>query len=407
MCYYFVMKMHKTHRKFHTILISIEAIITVGLLLGVGVIFLNTNSLIAKLQEPNVIPEIQLPEVTEASSRLLFTGTTFWGRNIRNMGAESGLNEKYAFVNFGSFEREKYQAWFGNLECPVTNKEHTNAEEFNLLSFNCLDTYLPEVAKYWTAFSLGTNHNDNWGDWGIAETKTNLKNAGIQYFGSHLYNDGENNCNIVVIPVSAKLSNDTDYEFKMPLGLCSAHGVFGIPTENALQNIKTYASLVPTIVMPHMGVEYQNSADQIRMNLYRKMIDYGADMVLADHPHHVQNSESYQGHLIVYSMGNFMFDQLFDETPYSAAIDVTAKYNTDMDFDAWTEISEICLENDGNCLNNIAESGLPRINLTWTNYDFIATTSKNNRQPRVGDESDRNFVGNRLNWNTVVNNLGF
>jgi hypothetical protein len=38
------------------------------------------------------------------------------------------------------------------------------------------------------------------------------------------------------------------------------------------------------------------------------MIDAGADLVVGGHPHVTQGVEYYQGKLIVYSLGNFVFD---------------------------------------------------------------------------------------------------
>ena len=157
--------------------------------------------------------------------------------------------------------------------------------------------------------------------------------------------------------------------------------------------------------MPHMGVEYENSSDELRQNLFHNLIDRGVDMVLADHPHHVQNAEAYNGHLIVYSMGNFMFDQQFDETVYSAAIDVTGNVAKDTDLEAWDGLAATCLKKHGDCLDDIQNSGLPRLDLKWSDYDFVATTDAGNIQTRLGDDSDRAFVGNRLNWDSVVSNL--
>ena len=45
-------------------------------------------------------------------------------------------------------------------------------------------------------------------------------------------------------------------------------------------------------------------------NVAHKAIDAGADMVIGSHPHTIQPIEYYNGHLIVYSMGNFVFDQM-------------------------------------------------------------------------------------------------
>jgi poly-gamma-glutamate synthesis protein (capsule biosynthesis protein) len=44
------------------------------------------------------------------------------------------------------------------------------------------------------------------------------------------------------------------------------------------------------------------------------MIDAGADVIVGGHPHITQGAEYYNGHLIVYSLGNFVFDG-FKEGP--------------------------------------------------------------------------------------------
>ena len=136
------------------------------------------------------------------------------------------------------------------------------------------------------------------------------------------------NCDVVVLPIKVTYDNEETKTIQMPFGFCSAHGVFGIPAEDYLHNMKKYSALMPTIVMPHMGAEYKSVHDTLRQNLYHKMIDYGVDAVIGDHPHWTQDAEAYKGKLIVYSMGNFMFDQVFSkEVSRSAAIEANAVVN--------------------------------------------------------------------------------
>jgi poly-gamma-glutamate synthesis protein (capsule biosynthesis protein) len=78
------------------------------------------------------------------------------------------------------------------------------------------------------------------------------------------------------------------------------------------------------IVVPHWGQEYVSkpNADQIRVG--HALIDAGADMVIATHPHWVQGAEIYKGHLIAYSLGNFVFDQTWSlETQQGAVLQLT------------------------------------------------------------------------------------
>ena len=66
------------------------------------------------------------------------------------------------------------------------------------------------------------------------------------------------------------------------------------------------------IITPHWGNEYQMASSR-QKNLARLAIDSGADLIIGHHPHWVQEIEEYQGKLIYYSLGNFIFDQMWSE----------------------------------------------------------------------------------------------
>src|SRR5256884_2576513 len=65
------------------------------------------------------------------------------------------------------------------------------------------------------------------------------------------------------------------------------------------------------LVIPffHWGVEYTKDPTTTQQQAAHLAIDAGADMVLGSHPHWVQAIESYKGRLIIYCLGNFVFDQ--------------------------------------------------------------------------------------------------
>ncbi|HUY79501.1 MAG TPA: CapA family protein, partial [Ktedonobacterales bacterium] len=69
------------------------------------------------------------------------------------------------------------------------------------------------------------------------------------------------------------------------------------------------------IVIPyfHWGIEYTKDPTQYQQQTARAAIDAGATMVLGNHPHWTQGIENYKGKLIIYSMGNFIFDQDWSE----------------------------------------------------------------------------------------------
>lgn len=57
----------------------------------------------------------------------------------------------------------------------------------------------------------------------------------------------------------------------------------------------------------HWGIEREYYPEDYQMELGRKCIDWGADLVIGHHPHVLQGIEEYQGKYIIYSLGNFCF----------------------------------------------------------------------------------------------------
>ena len=61
-------------------------------------------------------------------------------------------------------------------------------------------------------------------------------------------------------------------------------------------------------ILPHDGIEYIDVPTPETIARYRDFIDYGADGVIAAHPHCPQGWEEYKGKPIFYSLGNFLFN---------------------------------------------------------------------------------------------------
>ncbi len=57
----------------------------------------------------------------------------------------------------------------------------------------------------------------------------------------------------------------------------------------------------------HWGVEKDNYPESYQLQLGKKCIDMGADLVIGHHPHVLQGIEEYKGKLIIHSLGNFCF----------------------------------------------------------------------------------------------------
>ena len=65
------------------------------------------------------------------------------------------------------------------------------------------------------------------------------------------------------------------------------------------------------VVYPHWGIELRSEADPSQVELGHKMIDWGADLVIGNHPHVVEPYEEYESEdgrkgFIAYACGNFI-----------------------------------------------------------------------------------------------------
>ena len=75
------------------------------------------------------------------------------------------------------------------------------------------------------------------------------------------------------------------------------------------------------LVFPHAGVEHTPAPLPEWRKLYKHFIDWGADAVIASHPHCPQGWECYQGKPIYYSLGDFYFDELtYDDLWYKSIV---------------------------------------------------------------------------------------
>ncbi|WP_164088964.1 CapA family protein [Sphingorhabdus sp. YGSMI21] len=76
------------------------------------------------------------------------------------------------------------------------------------------------------------------------------------------------------------------------------------------------------VVQYHGSREYSDSPTEITQSRLRTAVDAGADLVVAHHPHVTHGLEIYQGKLIAYSLGNFVFDQYFFEAQLAYVLKV-------------------------------------------------------------------------------------
>ncbi len=361
-------------------------------------------------------PAVKIIKPDHLNTNLMFFGDVFWGRYINDWSMANSLKEAYPFSGLYTLNRENYQAWIGDLDCPITDKQVSSAEMDATLTFNCTPNYLKEAKKWFNAFNLANSHTENQGGLtGFNQTRKYLDANGIQYFGHYDKTVTDEICEIITVKANASI-NGTDYSlqkktnyklnsFNMPIAICGYHDTFALPTQDQLDEIHKYTDKFVTLIYAIQGSEYGTTADGLQNQYFRAMIDEGADAVIGKGAHVVQNTEVYKGKLIVYSMGNFIFDQQAspDVTKgIGVTVNLDFKYNSDVE--KWQSIVAKCTKFKDDCL---AQSIKLKLNKPEFNVKYDITAIDNSgKLAKKGSNALQTQMIQRANWDTTIKSLG-
>lgn len=314
-------------------------------------------------------PKTESTSDSEAiASRILFVGDVFWGRTIETSSFASSQGLKYPTSSLTRADRNNYDAWIANFECPITNRDEPLNVQIDSLKFNCRPEFLPNLARWFTAASQANNHTMNQdGQWGVEQTRKYLEQNGIQYFGNYDMSKLDDICEVITVPAT---TTKTDEKVSLPVALCGYMQVVDVmPTQKQLAVMRQYAAVMPVIAFPHMGVEYRTTAETEKVRAYRAMIDNGADIVIGAHPHVIQNSEVYKKRLIAYSLGNFLFDQhsVSKDTNIGLGIGLKLTIKDGAAAKVFKSIAPDCKTYKDNCLARLSKvlDKRPEISVTY------------------------------------------
>ena len=245
--------------------------------------------------EPPTEPATEPPTEPEPEHFLLtFVGDCTLGSNAKSAGYKTafirtvGTDFDYPFRNvIEYFESDDFS--FANLEGTLgekgqkANKTYTfrgAAEYTQILNRNSVD-----------GVTLANNHSLDYGQEGYEETKRILDEAEIPY-AEHM--------GTVTVTTERGLT----------IGLYALDFVRGKPDlEQMCQQIRELKETGVDLVVCafHWGKENTFQATDIQRTYGQAAIDAGATIVWGHHPHVLQPIEEYNGGIIYYSLGNFVF----------------------------------------------------------------------------------------------------
>lgn len=258
---------------------------------------------------PKVIPED--PESREYSEdeevTFMFGGDLQFDRYIRTQAIVLGGYDQI-LVDVSGILKES-DGVIANLEGPVTTFDSVSVGSAVGSTNNYLFTFSPEVIPVlennnFALVNIGNNHIRNFGEEGVEQTLQFFEDSTVRAWGSvggetwledSFVEVEKNGLRFLFVNYNEFLWGDVDE----------------LIAEISARKAASQADFV--VLYTHWGVEYQPLAGEYYRELARRFVAAGVDMVVGSHPHVVQQSEKVGGAPVYYSLGNFVFDQYFEQ----------------------------------------------------------------------------------------------
>lgn len=192
-----------------------------------------------------------------------------------------------------------------NLEGALTKSDKARPKKFNFKGdpayARCLNEGNIDIVN------LANNHFMDYSEEGALETIDSLNFHKINYCGGGI---NENDSSFLKV-INRKGINVGFLGFAQvgrypPAGRLSAGtNPFDNDSFDKIKNSKYNCDIL--VISCHWGIERKPFPENYQVSDARKMIDSGADIVFGHHPHIIQGIEEYNGGIIFYSLGNFIF----------------------------------------------------------------------------------------------------
>ena len=241
--------------------------------------------------------------------RILFVGDVMLDRGVLNRINEYGDGDYRFPFAYAEPVFAEYDHVVANLEGPVSDRGTLVGSKYSFRFPSLVAPVLQEVGI--DTVSLANNHIWDYGKEALCDSVVHLHDAGIGTVGAGCTDALANQAHDVVINgVSVRFLSYTNL---YPDGL-TARGEFPGVSDLDFDRIEGLLGTPGVnIVLMHWGDEYEPRSHPRDQEIARKLIDIGADAVIGHHPHVTQEIETYNNGVIVYSLGNFIFDQYFSE----------------------------------------------------------------------------------------------
>jgi gamma-polyglutamate biosynthesis protein CapA len=285
------------------------------------------ESVVIEKEEISLIEPV-IPKINK-NIKLAFVGDMMLDRGVKNSVYKNFSGDYVELFSKVREELQSYDILFANLEGPISDK---GEDVGGLYSFRFEPKAIPALSEAgFDVFSLANNHAFNWGEVAFTDTIELLSSAGISSIGAGVTGSDA---------YLAKIFNIQDVRIAyLAFSEFRAGGIMSSSTDSGFamiseEDIKKSVSQAESdsdlvIVSYHFGEEYMDLPNEYQKKYAKLAIDYGADLIIGHHPHVVQTLEQYKNTYIIYSLGNFIFDQYFSpETMQGGLLEVEVNSQT-------------------------------------------------------------------------------
>ncbi len=244
------------------------------------------------------------PEVT-----LTFAGDIMLDRGVKTSVLKNFAGDyNQLFKNVNLFRDDDIT--FANFEGTATTKGYKTGSKYSFRMDPKVLTAVHDASI--DIVSFANNHVGDYAMSGFTDTMRGLTEAGVPFTGA-----GTNYAiaqQPTIIEKNGVLVGYLGFTDVGPNWLAAKDTSAGI----LLASDPDFAGIIARaksvcdvlVVSIHWGVEYQPHTER-EAQLAHAAIDAGADIIAGTHPHVPQDLETYKNKLIIYSLGNFIFDQSF------------------------------------------------------------------------------------------------
>lgn len=255
-----------------------------------------------RAEAPVSVREFFAPHVPVEPFTYVAVGDVMLGRNVRHLMRTRGDDYPFAYT---APIFENADAVVINLEGPITELDAPDErvgpdQPYSMrFAFDVLSADVLARAGV-THASLANNHAWDQGTQGNKDTRQQLERVGISYFGAPW--------GLSVGTVAHIRKDGHDIAF---LGLDDTIAPLNI--EKLSREITSFGTSTHIVAFIHWGDEYELVHNTNQERIAHALIDAGVDAIIGSHPHVVQDIEVYKGAPIFYSLGNFIFDQYWND----------------------------------------------------------------------------------------------